>query len=389
MATSGTSTHHRDEEELRWVRRALGGPGTGRSQRYLVRPSLARPEILLPLEHRASTGTAMRRYHDDRSIKQRLVGLAGQSAARLGVLAMAGGDKVALEPFALVEHLARVLGEPNLVAVVSLGPRRRNRKPVLQLLRPDGVSVGFVKVGWSGLTSELITNEGRWLRHVEGRLPPDLRAPIVLWEEHLEQEGGAVDVVVTSPVRTTITSRRRTPLAASSLAQLARIGSGGAVSVAESELLANWRKGPLADAVDLDRLTERHGSATIETGLWHGDLTPWNTATNGGVTAVWDWEFAGTGRPVGFDALHIAFEMVRRTAPDNEQAALDAVIGQADALLRDIPGPPITSSTDAVVDLYLCELLARELRLAGEGWRPEHLGVLDTRVLAELTQRLA
>ena len=42
---------------------------------------------------------------------------------------------------------------------MHLGAARANRKPVLQLLTPDGETVGFAKIGVSPLTSSLVWAE--------------------------------------------------------------------------------------------------------------------------------------------------------------------------------------------------------------------------------------
>ncbi len=148
--------------------------------------------------------------------------------------------------------------------------------------------------------------------------------------------------------------------------------------------LDDLRSGRVGQIVDVDTLVDRHGDASIEVGAWHGDLTPWNTSTARGTTQIWDWEFADDSRPVGFDLLHNAFELVRRSANRNEAKALAAVCETAEAILT-----PIGQPTDAVVDLYLCELIQREARLRGEGWTPSDLGPLESHAAAILNKRLA
>ncbi|MFT7597799.1 MAG: hypothetical protein ACI8TP_000719 [Acidimicrobiales bacterium] len=384
--SEGVSARQQDESE--WLRTALGGTGTGLSRPYLVRPSAQDPQLLLPLRPTAAARTSLRRYHDDRSASERMTGLAGEAIGRLGLLKLAGGEEIELEPFALIEMLAPALGEPVLIPAVSLGPRRRNRKPVVQLLRPDGIAVGFAKVGWSPFTAELIANEAHWLNLVDGKLPHPLRSPAVLHQASFDQGNGRIDVVVSSPLPTSVSSHRSAPIPIEPIVALARIASGGRIALPDLPLVTSWRQSPLADLVDLDALVERHRNVEIEVGLWHGDLTPWNTATERGITAVWDWEFAGDGRPVGFDAMHIAFETVRRAAHGNEAKAVAAVIATTPAILNSIPGRAVATSADAVIDLYLCELLHRESRLAGEGWRPEHLAPLDEQLRDALNLRL-
>ena len=141
-----------ENEDLHWLLGALGGRGVGPSRRMLVRPSASAPELMLPLESRAAAATSLRRYHDGKSRRERAITFGAIALARLGALELAPGDTADIGPFALVERAAQVLGEPDLQIAVTLGPRRRNRKPVVQLIRPDGSAVGFAKVGWSPFT---------------------------------------------------------------------------------------------------------------------------------------------------------------------------------------------------------------------------------------------
>ncbi len=367
--------------EFDWVRGVLGGDGDGPKRSYLCRPSLDQPELLVPLRPRRVASGSMRRYHDDRSPKQRGVVLAGQILGRIGALDRAPGERIDLVPFALIERLATMLGEPELIPAVGLGPRRRNRKPVVQLLRPNGQTVGFAKVGWSDFTTELIANEAHWLRHVDGRMPDGTSAPPVLISHQFDD----VYVVVTAPVDTPAIAKRKGPLRFDTLAALGRLGTNVTTPVAGLVMIEQFRQLGLGDVIELDRLVDRHGATAVELGLWHGDLTPWNTATRGTVTGIWDWEFSDDHRPLGFDALHIAFELVRRSDTGGETAALAAIEASSSGILAPVATAP---EAEAITDLYLCELLARERRLAGEGWEPEHLGPLEQHLIDTITRRI-
>jgi hypothetical protein len=371
--------------EIEWLRSVLGGTGTGPDEVYLSRPSAAEPHLLIPLASPVVAKAALHRYHDNRTIKERLIGVAAQTVARLGFLERGPGDRVELEPFAMIQQLARVLSEPNLVCAITIGPPRRNRKPVVQLLRPNGETVGFAKVGWSPFTQELISNEGYWLKQVRGKMPKGFVAPDVLFQGPVLSSGGAATdstVVVTGPLETSPFSRRREPLELGQIAELARcLGS-------QDEKVSDLPQVQAAlesvdQLVSVKALLARHGDVVIETGIWHGDLTPWNTATNLDGLSVWDWEFAGGHRPIGFDAMHIRFETIRRAAVSNEVAAVRAIVAETPDLISGLGQP-----AEAMIDLYLLELLSREVRLAGEGWEPRNLGPLDEVVAQELNRRL-
>ena len=347
---SSMGRHDLDNEDYQWLLGALGGPGAGTPHDVLGRPSADRPQLYLPLGTRDASTAALRRYHDGRTRLERLKTGAGIWSARLGMLRFAPGDRTQIGPFAVVERVAQVLGEEDLEVAVTRGPRRRNRKPVLQLLRPDGATIGFAKVGWSPFAASLVENEAHWLDRLDGNVPSNIEIPRVL----ARINDGERRVVVTSPLQTSPRAGVSGRISASTIARLAR-------SLGTTEV-----------------------DTTIELGTWHGDLTPWNTSTSGGVSKVRDWEFADIDRPVGFDLLHNAFELLRRQVSKNEEAALVAVRNQAHVLLASSGQP-----TKAVIDLYLCELIMREARLRGEGWHPTDLGPLERHAVDMLNRRLA
>lgn len=374
---------------MNWLEEVLGGFVDGPTTKYLCRPSQQQPQLLVPLTPSRVTQTSMRRDHDDRDLKERAQGTVAQVIARLGVLRFAGGEVLELPPFGLVRDLEIELGEKRLLATISLGPRRRNRKPVIQLIRPDGTPVAFVKVGWSGLTRELVTNEAHWLEHVKGRLPAGVAAPEVLARKTTDQ----VDAIATTPLPVKAGAKRTASVPTKIVREMALLSSAGPLALSQLTTVKQWSDNAVGELLNTKRLLEKHGDIVLETGMWHGDLTPWNTASSGGLMYLWDWEFAGDHRPIGFDALHECFERTRRASANNEQAALDSIIRDAGTILEPyLQSPQISRSSDVVqacIDLYLCELIAREFRLAGEGWEPQNLGPLDELALATLQQRLA
>lgn len=363
-----------------WLDDVLGGFGDGESTPYLCRPSVDDPQLLVPLRSRAAAAASMRRHHDARTPREVAIGAAAEVAARLGVLQKAGGDVAELPQYRAVDELARMLGEARIVAAIGAGPPRRNRKPVMQLLRPDGSTVGFAKVGWSDLTRELVTNEAHWLRAVAGRLPSELEAPRVL----LHEEVGGNDVVVTTPLIVRPRLKTPEPVADDVVLALGRCLGTETTTVRQSIEHTGLADSAAAGSIDVGRLLERHGDVAIEVGLWHGDFTPWNMATTPAARLLWDWEFAGDGRPIGFDLIHRELERVRRAAPGNEEAAVEAAMEFTSPVLR-----VDEAQLEAIRCLYLAEIVARETRLAGQGWVPESLGPLDRVAMTALAARLA
>jgi len=100
-------------------------------------------------------------------------------------------------------------------------------------------------------------------------------------------------------------------------------------------------------------------------GAWHGDLAPWNLFSTKATVAIIDWEFGASDVPWGFDLCHFytqsAMELVGLTAP----VALDWAHQRAIAELKNLSlaGTPPA----AIWDLYLVELMRRQLALRADG----------------------
>lgn len=80
------------------------------------------------------------------------------------------------------------------------------------------------------------------------------------------------------------------------------------VAVPDAPALARARAQAAAGDEELGRLVdlvaEGHGGRMVRVGPWHGDLSPWNTASRRHEVLVWDWELAAEGMPVGSDLRH-------------------------------------------------------------------------------------
>ncbi len=375
-------------DDIDWLAEVLGVVPGAEPVSYLARVAGGEVRFLAPARPAAATAAALHRLGDDRSRSRQAQAAVGRLAGRAGLLGrLPGAVRLDLPSFALVDHLARSLGEPELAVAITLGPRRRNRKPVLQLIRPDGSVVGFAKIGWSPLTADLVDNEADVLRLVAGRLDPAVVAPSVLLHDRWDGRS----VAVLSPLRPVGPTRGGGAPARAHPTRLAAVAAANAPRepaaprpVASLPLLGPWAAAGLGDAVDLDRLAQRHAGVELATGLWHGDLTPWNLTIRGGTTWVWDWELAGPGRPVGLDLLHHRFEHHRRRPGASAVDALTAAIVDAPTVLgplrRDFAGRRLA----ALVDLYLCELIARERRFDGQRWASPlaDLGPVATDLLA-------
>jgi hypothetical protein len=371
-------------------------------ERFAVVPGLSRARFLVPLASRRAAWASTSRYNALRPARVRaqraVIGAsmrvgAGQWALRdrLVVCASAGAARESLEELLVSQHLRRVLAAPDLVMGIGIREPHPNRKPTLQLLDAAGEMLGYVKVGWSKLTSELVRNEAAALRDRAARPLPDLEVPRVLaagrWRD--------LELVATSPLPTGV-RRHGAPLRPPPVAVTGRLAGMDAqrrLPLTSSPYWSRVRRRVEAAAGEPEigttlersarRIERRCGDMRLAFGGWHGDWVPWNLAWRAGRLFAWDWEHSGGDVPLGFDLLHwhfqVAFVQQRRTAAASAARCADLALPSLLQLGID------PAAARALPWLYLLELYLRghRMRAAGAGWNPRfHPDML--RVLAQL-----
>ena len=128
---------------------------------YLVVPDARRPRLLVPTVSRRVAAAAVRRYAEPQSRAARLKRDAVVAALRTGASSVLLRDRVRVTgPIAdsIDGYLRTALGR-ELAVSVHIGPARANRKPVLQLISPQGETFGFGKLGTGPLTQRLVRAE--------------------------------------------------------------------------------------------------------------------------------------------------------------------------------------------------------------------------------------
>jgi hypothetical protein len=389
---------------LEWVSRLLFpagsavrrlGPGEAvpagfrRAGSYLVLPRAAEPRLLVPLGSARVASAALRRRDDSTSARARLGKAALAGGLRLGLtqrlmrhrVELAVSDGLSPDQRAgvlLVEHLRKVLGQPDVDVAVILGPVRLNRKPVLQVLSSEGEVVGYVKAAWNELTRRLVSNEAAVLSDLTDRPPASFAAPRLLHHG----TWGELELVVASALphtdRPQEAHRFDPPMEV--LAEVAHRHGVSEGLLAES---AYW-KGVRARATGelgavIDRMEDRFGRTPMRFGAWHGDFTPWNMARLSGGTYLWDWERAAPSVPLGLDLCHFLFQSVCRYEGRNAAEAVEICRQRTPDLLPLIDSD--ADSDDALWSCYRLELLFRyeEASRAGVLERRSriHSGILD------------
>jgi hypothetical protein len=368
-----------------------GRPGPAVAD-YVVVPDANRPRLLVPSVSRRVAAAAVRRYAEPQSRVARLKRDAVVAALRTGASGVLLRDRIRVTgPVAetIDGYLMEALGR-ELAVSIHIGPARANRKPVLQLISPDGETFGFVKIGTGALTQRLVRDETHALTALGTSALTRLTVPAVL---HAGQWRG-LQVLVQSalPVwlpRAPLTGRR---LVAAMLDVAGCCGySTGALAGSAYWTELRGRLAAVADRADgtalaaaAEKIAGHAGTTPLRYGSWHGDWAPWNMANLADALLVWDWERFAQGVPLGFDAVH--HDLQRRIQHSGDAAAaVEATVRAAGELLAPfgVAGP----ARELTALLYLVDLAVRYLtdRQAEAGAR---LGVLGTWLLPVLIRRV-
>ncbi len=376
---------------------------------YIVVPDARKPRLLVPAGDRRVAAAAVARYAEVTSSTAALKRKAAIAALRTGADKVLLRDRVSITlpkqqtADSIDTYVAKVLGG-SLSVSVHIGPARANRKPVLQLLAPNGDTVGFGKLSIGPLTRDLVRAETDALGQLGLADLPSLSVPRVL---HAGQwRGHEVLIQSALPIwnaRASLSTKRL----ATAMHEVAVCAGTHTGTLASDPYWKNSRarldalstrpdtgdrddgSNPAEEARSLadaaDQLIADAGGAELEFGSWHGDWTPWNMATTSASLLVWDWERFSSGVPIGFDAIHFDFQrlLVRGMQPEK---AVDITLGRSDRLLAPFGLDPAVANLTAL--LYLINLASRYLedRQAEAGAR---LGVLGRWLLPVLARKVA
>jgi len=308
--------------DLRWAETALfdtpshvlnheSGPSTrSATTSWTALPARGPLRRLVPASARFAA-EAFANDHDAMSTTRRAMGRAARLSVRSGTLRFApklyaDTTTVFHDPASsVIAAAADALGRPIAAAAITLGPRRYNRKPVVQLMNAAAETVGYLKVGASPLTSAMVATEAATV----DRLCPTsaiLRVPTVLWRSRWH----GCEVACFSSVAV-----RAAELVAADPSRLVEIAlavvqaGGGQHDHTLRDCVPFTRvrsaAGSNSDIQKLiDTAAEVFGDRTVSVGSWHGDFSPWNMISTADSTALIDWEFADDAMAIGADLLH-------------------------------------------------------------------------------------
>jgi len=383
-----------DSTNVRMAKVADLRPGEEIRERLLVSPGIDRPQFMVSTARRAAANS-VRRYTDASGPVERLtigavsaglrVGMAKRLRSRQIVIAGPEGLGRLSGKDSLMEHIGELVGVDTDSMAVTIGPPRANRKPVLQLMAPDGEIVAFAKIGWSPLTRELVRNEAAWL----GYLGRSEMAGILVPRHIGVTEWRGLDVAVLGPVPIRAYPMRR-PGRPPSLAVFRQIATSTGTTdelLGESHFAERHieQAAGTADAELVTRTLARHEEELLEFGTWHGDFSPWNMSSGLRGISIIDWEFARPGVPVGFDVLHFGLQVNQnRRGLSADRALVQALESGRPTLERLGAFGSVAEATEAC---YLIELASRARLLLSNG-AGDHLAQLQHAVRDRLDSQL-
>jgi hypothetical protein len=292
------------------VRKRLASEGYVRQHRFAVLPSRKQARWLLPLTGEAGSLDGFELYKPFSTYARMMKALVLLTRATGWEGWVQHEVLLASRSLLPIERLAsEVTGEDQFIFTLSLGTPGTFQKLTVQVMRPDGVILGYVKMPLTDAAGERLSNEAEFLQMLSEF--PSMRPHIprllfggpwngstILFESPLEGSAGPV---------------RFTKLHKEFLASL----HSCCTSVLPGQKLVH-RAAPTWESVaprmgtrwqglgrEALRIAERELYGTlVPCGIHHGDFTPWNLRAHQGRLFVFDWESATWGEPTLWDQFH-------------------------------------------------------------------------------------
>jgi hypothetical protein len=294
----------------RRLRNMLRNRGFTYEHSFVILPSANTPRWLLPVgdRHKMIVGTSLYEPHKRISLvaKKALIGMIrlGWQGECCPKLLLASRNTFELE-----DLVRNVTGEARPVFAMSFGRQAAVRKLTVQVMRPSGELLGYIKLPLTSAAVERVRNEAAVVDRLWNF--PTLRPhiPRLLYSGPWNN----THVVFQSPIE-----GERGPLTFNGMHQafLERLWHAHAVQLPGERLVdalaAKWEKASsslgneweeIGDEVLRRSLSDLRGK-TVRCGVTHGDLAPWNTRVRQHQLLLFDWESADWQAPNLWDIFH-------------------------------------------------------------------------------------
>lgn len=244
-------------------------------------------------------------------------GLGWPLLRKVQILIRQNMSKEERSKISLLEHLKDVLGRQDLTFAISLGTPGVHRKPVIQIMTPDGKILGYVKVGWNQHTNALARNESHVCRHLSAFSFDSFAIPNVIYAGSWGDRFVCIQSAMEGKIQTA--PRKLTSQYFAVLKELATVHSQSIflkdsalwtrlLKRIESTQSAYYRHMLRQGA---NKVQERLGNNRLPFHLCHGDFAPWNAQLVNGRLILFDWEYADLEAPAAWDLFHFSVQKMR------------------------------------------------------------------------------
>jgi Phosphotransferase enzyme family len=293
----------------RKLRHQLACNGFTHIHEFSMLPTCTQPRWLLPTNS-ALMLSGLQMYAPF-SVRAQFLKLLLSSFIRLGWKGWNRAKMIVAsrQPLPLQVLAMEVTGEKSPVFALSLGSRESFRALTLQVMRPSGKILGYIKLGLTREASNRVRHEADVLHRLWEKSPAlHQHIPRVL---HSGEFGDNYILFQSSGPPASGPRRfckmhvdflrlleEADPVEKPGLALVEEVGSSW--QRAELRLDAEWRRLGESALREARRLL-REGS--LPCGVVHGDFAPWNTRQQSGQLFVFDWESAKWQAPNKWDVF--------------------------------------------------------------------------------------
>ncbi|MGO9021239.1 MAG: phosphotransferase [Syntrophobacteraceae bacterium] len=282
----------------------------GSELHFAVLPSKRTPRWLIPLGERCWSRSGLMIYTPYKPVPRILkkllmlfVGAGGASWLR---------DTVSVETaanFPLAGLVTEVTGEMRPMFALSLGAPGSYRKLTVQVMRPDGQILGYIKLPLTEAATARIREEASMLGALQQFEALRPRVPKILYEGRWEDgyllfescgpltpapaKFGSIYEDFLHKLWDSQPSEKPGLAVAEEVAQ-----RWDTIKDRQNSILRSLGNGALA------RARRELAGKKIRCGIVHGDFAPWNAQVSNGQLYVFDWESATPQSPVLWDIFH-------------------------------------------------------------------------------------
>jgi peptidoglycan/xylan/chitin deacetylase (PgdA/CDA1 family) len=283
-------------------------------RRFAVIPSCSVPRWILPIGDVNETLAGTQIYLPHKWAPRAIKGLFA-ATIKMGWNGSLGSQILIASkgPLHLETLVGAVTGEYNPVLAWSLGRRLAVRKLTVQVMRPNGEILGYMKLPLTEAATERVRHEAIVLERLwnfptlRPHIPQLLHAgawngSYILFQSVLPGEPGPTNLTrLHENLLQTLWDVNRIERPGQSLVDEVGAKWDKAVVLLGSKWKEMGQEVLRRSAQDLDRLT-------IRCGISHGDFAPWNTRAYQERLLLFDWESTQWQAPTSWDSFHFGLQ---------------------------------------------------------------------------------